>query len=124
MNSHTLLLRQVHPNFIAEGQVSSQAFVPFPKDENKLSLYDGDQISASDSYLHYTEQLRFQSAGVWAVTCEEAAQLNLPSKPDPLEDFPQHALIDFTSHPATSHRKLAKRLREFAVARGCLHAPK
>jgi hypothetical protein len=32
MTSATMLLRQVHPDFIPDGQLTSQAFIPFPKD--------------------------------------------------------------------------------------------
>lgn len=123
MNSETLLLRQVHPSFIEEGFVSSQAFMPFPKDEGLLSVYNGDLIEAHTAHLHYTEVLRFQSAGVWGVLCAEANEINLPNRPDPLEDFAQHAVIDFTSHSTKAARKLAKKLRDFAVARGDLYAP-
>ena len=42
MTDETLLLRQVHPSFLQDGVVSSQVFRPTPKDECKLSAYDGD----------------------------------------------------------------------------------
>ncbi len=123
MNSKTLLLRQVHPSFIGEGFVSSQTFAPFPKDEGLLSVYDGDLIEVRAAHVHYTEVLRLQLAGVWGVLCAEADEINLPNRPDPLEDFAQHAVIDFTGHPTKAARKLAKKLRDFAVVRGCLYAP-
>ncbi len=123
MNDETRLLRQVHPSFIADGFVSSQAFTPFPKDAGLLSVYDGDLISAEDAYLHYTQTLHFQSVGVWAVTNAEAEEVGLSSRPDPLEDFAQHAVIDFTAHSPKTIRKLAKQLRDFAAKRGCLFAP-
>jgi hypothetical protein len=50
MKPETVLLRQVHPDFIPDGQLTSQAFMPFPKDDGQLSVYDGDQISAIDSH--------------------------------------------------------------------------
>ena len=123
MNSETLLLRQVHPVFLEDGLVSSQAFAPFPKDEGLLSVYDGDLISARDALRHYTEQLQLQSGGVWAVQVSQTDEIGLSSRPDPLENFEQHAVIDFTAHSAKTARKLAKKLRDFAIARGCLHAP-
>lgn len=123
MKPETLLLRQVHPDFIPEAQLTSQAFMPFPKDKGKLSVYDGDQISPQDSYKHYTEILGNKAAGVWGVTCAEVSTVGLASAPDPLENFPSHAVVDFTALPEKSFRKLAKRLKSAAVARGCLHAP-
>jgi len=124
MNPATTLFRQVHPDFIRDGQLSSQAFMPFPKDEGKLSVYDGDQISASESYRHYTESMCLKSAGAWGITCAEATAVGLTSAPDPLADFPSHAVIDFTAQPEKSFRKLAKKLKAFAIARGCLYMPK
>jgi len=38
----TLLLRQVHPNFIQNGEVASIAFKPNDNDKGCLSVYDGD----------------------------------------------------------------------------------
>ena len=45
MTGTTLLLRQIHPSFVQDGRVTSQAFRPTPKDESLLSVYDGDQIT-------------------------------------------------------------------------------
>lgn len=121
MNSDTTLLRQVHPKFIPDGQMTSQAFFPFPKDSEKLSVYDGDQISAEDAYSHYTGALVHESEGVWGVTCLEVSAVALTSQSDPLPDFPSHAVIDFAGKTQNVCRKLAKKLKAFAVARGCLH---
>jgi len=73
MTPETTLLRQVHPHFIPDGQLTSQAFMPFPKDDGKASVYDGDQISPADSYVHYTRVLGNKSHSVWGVTCAEVA---------------------------------------------------
>jgi len=121
MNDQTLLLRQVHPNFLPEGELSSQAFYPFPKDHGRLSVYDGDQISAEVSYNHYTVDLGHSSAGVWGVHCSEAASVGLTSQPDPIINSPAHACIEFGQRVDKESRKLAKKLKEFAAARGCLH---
>jgi hypothetical protein len=123
MNDQTLLLRQVHPNFLPEGALSSQAFYPFPKDHGRLSMYDGDKISAAASYRHYTVDLGNASSGVWGVMYEEVAGTGLTSQSDPLPNSPAHACIDFGQRADKECRKLAKKLREFAVARGCLHQP-
>lgn len=120
MNDGTLLLRQVHPNFMKNGALTSQAFFPFPKDRGALSVYDGDQIDAHAAHEHYTKTLRRQSHGVWGVTCREVAHIGLTSAPDPLEDFPCHALIHFGAATNKECRKLAKRLKDFAEIRGCL----
>ncbi|CAJ3291647.1 MULTISPECIES: hypothetical protein [Burkholderia] len=121
MNDQTLLLRQVHPNFFPDGEVSSQAFFPFPKDDGKLSVYDGDQIAAEDSHRHYTGDLGLQSAGVWAVNGEEVGSVGLAFRPDPVEGNPAHAVVDFGVLAEKECRKLAKRLRKLAVDRGNLY---
>ena len=122
MTPETVLLRQVHPNFAPDGQLSSQAFFPFPKDKNHLSVYDGDQISAVDAYDHYVNVLRNQSCGVWGVTQLEVSGVGLESKADVLDDFPSHAVIVFADASEKEYRKLAKKMRALAVARGCLHS--
>lgn len=121
MNDQTLLLRQVHPNFFPDGEVSSQAFVPFPKDDGKLSTYDGDQMTAEASFQHYTVDLGLESIGVWAVNGEEAVAVGLAYQPDPIAENSAHAVVDFGTLPEKECRKLAKRLRKFAVDRGSLY---
>lgn len=95
--------------------------MPFPKDGEKLSVYDGDQISATEAYQHYTDTLKHESEGVWGVTCAEVSGIELASLPDPLPESPAHALIDFSGKSAGVCRKLAKKLKAFAISRGCLH---
>lgn len=123
MSPDTVLLRQAHPNFVPDGKISSQAFMPFPKDNGMPSVYDGDQISAAESHHHFTQVLNNLSIGVWGVTCSEVTAAGLTSRPDPLENFPAHAIIDFCAHPEKHFRKLAKKLRASAEERGCLYIP-
>ncbi len=123
MASATVLLRQVHPNFAPGGELSSQAFFPFPKDKGKLSVYDGDQVQAAESHQHYTTVLGYESVGVWGVTCEEVSTLDLESAPDPLEGFRAHTLMGFGGRDEKECRKLAKKLKAAAAARGCLFEP-
>ncbi|WP_395643911.1 hypothetical protein [Rudaea sp.] len=121
MNDRTLLLRQVHPSFFPDGEVSSQAFFPFPKDNGKLSVYDGDQISAEAAYRHYTVSLGLGSAGVWAVTGGEVVSVGLAHQNNPVAGNSAHAVVDFGALPEKECRKLAKRLRKFAVDRSSLY---
>lgn len=120
MKGNTPLLRQVHPSFIQNGRVSSQAFRPTPKDDKKLSVYDGDAIAASDAYEHYTTTLKQLSVGVMAVTCQECEQLELETKDNPLENFPEHAVIDFSPYGTSATEKKAKILRKRAEERSWL----
>jgi len=121
MNDKTLLLRQVHPTFFRDGLLTSQAFMPFPKDNGQLSVYDGDQATPEQSFVHYTVDFGFLSAGVWAVTSGECGNIGLSSHPDPIEGSPAHAYIDFGSRAEKDCRKLAKRLKELALSRDRLH---
>lgn len=123
MNDHTLLLRQVNPQFLKDDKLTSQAFMPFPKDDGRLSVYDGDQATPEASYLHYTGTLKLESVGVWAVSGVESSGLGLANLPDPLPNSPAHAVIDFAQRSEKECRKLAKKLRDFAAKRDCLHAP-
>lgn len=121
MNDQTLLLRQVNPKFFENGQVSSQAFFPFPKDDGKLSVYDSDQISVEDAYHHYTVDQQLASVGVWAVNGAEVTAEGLTYLPDPVVGNAAHAVIDFDVRSEKECRKLAKKLRSLAVARGSLY---
>jgi hypothetical protein len=123
MTHATRLLRQVHPKFAPDGELTSQAFFPFPKDEGKLSVYDGDQIEPRESHQHYTGTLCNESVGVWGVTISEVTAVGLTAVSDPLENFSAHTLIDFAQRDEKACRKLAKKLKAAALERGCLFTP-
>lgn len=120
MTDITMLLRQIHPNFVQDGRLSSQAFRPTPKDEKKLSVYDGDKISATNAWEHYTGELKCKSCGIMAVSIAECKDLQLPVIPDPIP-FPEHALIDFSDYSIRQIEKKAKLLRAKAVVRGWIY---
>ncbi len=120
MNGDTVLLRQVHPSFIHKGRVTSQAFRPTPKDEHKLSTYDGDQIEPQPAYQHYTDTLHFESVGVQGVTVAECGDLKLPVTPDK-KQFPEHVVIDFSEFNKKVVETKAKSLRDKALTRGWLY---
>jgi len=120
MNDATLMLRQIHPSFIKQGQITSQAFRPTIKDNKRLSVYDNDKISAEKAYEHYTKMLLKRSVGVMAVSVKECNDLSLPVLSDPAP-FPEHALIDFSDYSYPQSEKLAKKLRQKAVERNWLY---
>lgn len=117
MKSDTLLHRQVHPSWVQQDRVTSQAFRPTPKDQGRLSVYDGDQVTAEGSWAHYTQQLELSSIGVLAVTVEECESLGLAAEPDP-EPFPEHAVIRFDGLSRAQIGKKAKHLQRHAARRG------
>jgi len=120
MRNETLLLRQIHPDFVQNDRVTSQAFRPTPKDEKKLSVYDGDMIEAPEAYEHYTQELKLKSVGVMGVTVGECTALGLYCQPDP-EPFPEHAIIDFGNLAERAIVKKAKLLKKKATGRGWLY---
>ena len=123
VNDDTLFLRQVHPNFIQDGIITSQAFRPTPNDLGKLSCYDRDQITPEKSWEHYTQVLRRDSAGVVAVTVLECLRVCTQAYVDGV-GYPEHAVIDYSNLSSNSKvRDASKRLARKARFRGWLHGP-
>lgn len=120
MNIETLLLRQVHPSFLQDGEITSQVFRPTPKDENLLSAYDGDKISPEGAWRHYTEGTENRSAGVMAITKAACDIHQLPVIDDGIP-YPEHVSIDFTGKSKTVIGIIAKALKHAAVERGWLY---
>ena len=117
MTADTLLLRQVSPSWVQAGRITSQVFKPTPKDERRLSVYDGDQMSPADSWTHYKESLGYESVGVVAVTVGECEKHDLPPEPDP-NPFPEHVAIKFDGCSNSQIEKKAKHLKKAAETRG------
>ncbi len=121
MTGATLLLRQIHPSWVQAGFATSQAYRPTPKDDSKLSGYDGDRITAGASFLHYTTVWNLASAGTTAVSVDECTEEGLPCNPDPLPDCPEQAVIDFTGLTDKECYRKSKKIQAKARARGWLH---
>ena len=119
MTSETLLLRQVNPGWVREGRISSRVFRPTPKDKKRLSVYDGDRITAQDAYRHYTRQ--FPSSGVVAVSVAECQQQDLPVASDPKPQFSEHAVIDFSAYSRSEIRRKSKILQCAAENRSWMY---
>ena len=49
------LYGQVHPQWIDDGEPSSQAFKPTKKDERMLSIALGSKTTAEEAFLHHTQ---------------------------------------------------------------------
>jgi hypothetical protein len=117
-----LLYRQVHPAWVQDTRVSSQAFKPSKKDEDKLSVSDGTKTSPLDSYNRFVN-LKFKSSGVWAVSTLEVENAGLSAFSEPVttpEPDPAHAYIDFTDLTNSQQQKAADKLAASARARGCV----
>ena len=62
MNSDTLLYRMISPSWMQDGSPTTPAFKPTRKDNGRLSVYDGDQISPTRR-IRTLRQPRQQSRG-------------------------------------------------------------
>lgn len=117
------LHRQVHPSWVQDGRITSQAFSPTPKDAGLLSVYDGQLIAPEPSFVHYTTGLKLAAHGTVSVTADEVSGVGLPWRADP-EFFPEHAVIDFTGLPTAGKVKAkAQALAEKARQRGWTYTP-
>lgn len=124
MDKDSLLIRQVHPQWmvgetISQLVFSSQTFKPTPKDEGLLSMYNGELFEPSEAYEHYTN-LNLQSSGVVAVTPAECETIPVPV----LEDnhpFEGHCSLDYRELGNNKIKKAASTLKAFAQERGWLY---
>ncbi len=125
-DDNELLLRQVHPNFIVEARITSQAFLPTEKDDKKLSVNRSSMISAQEAFDLHTKQKKLQSAGVWGISVGEVLSFDsLSIEYDPIKvpvEDNSHALINFSKLPSESRIKAtAKQLSAKARDRDCLY---
>jgi len=122
------LYRQVHPAFVHDGRISSQAFRPTRKDEGLLSVARGALTTPEEAYRRHTQRRGLPSRGVARVavgTCE-AVQLGVWADPEtePVED-PAHAVIDFRGLSSKEVERRADRLAAAArEAGGSIYEPK
>uniref|UniRef100_A4Y099 Uncharacterized protein n=1 Tax=Ectopseudomonas mendocina (strain ymp) TaxID=399739 RepID=A4Y099_ECTM1 len=120
MKPESLLLRQIHPSFVQEGRVTSQAFRPTPKDEFHLSVDNGDKSSAKDAWQRFINTPGCSSIGVQAVRAADCEEQELPVIEDGTP-YPEHCSIDFSAEQKKSIERKAKALRTKAESIGWLH---
>jgi len=125
-NKEELLLRQVHPTFVQNGQISSQPFCPTPKDDNKLSVDRASMTSPRAAHSLFIAN-GGQSVAVYGLSVDEFLREELTCHADPLKASdgkranPAHAVADYSAHAPGQQKNKAKRLKLKAVARGSLH---
>ncbi len=120
MTDETLLLRQVHPSFVQAGKITSQVFRPTPKDQEKLSVYNGDMMPPQTAWEHFTARPECRSLGILAICKNECSEQQLPVVED-ADPFPEHCTIDFSSFSKNEIEKKAKILKVLAERRGWLY---
>lgn len=134
MEENSLLHRQIHPSFVVNNIVSNQAFIenqlvvssgafnPTEKDENKLSVYNGEKFSPKDSFDHYTAQ--YSSCGVLSLTVEEVKSISPLTSTEDNEPYDGHCYIDFSTVESKNQKtKKASQLRDLAVKRKWTYKP-
>lgn len=134
MSNKSLLHRQIHPTFVVNDIVSNQAFLensltissgaftPTEKDEDKLSMYDGEVFSAEDSFNHYSSE--YTSYGVLSVSIDEVNSESPLYIEKDNEPFEGHSSINFSSLTSKNQKiKKAGKLRNFAIERNWTYKP-
>lgn len=110
------------------------AFWPHKDHEGLLSTDRAEVWSPKKSYEHRTKVLNRESRGVVAMSTNELDELDLPSRPDPLDEDPtmpgsanpSHALVDFAEHIGSGRmdrRLMREALAALAIKQGWLHGP-
>lgn len=117
MTEATLLLRQVHPSFVQNGRATSQAFRPTSKDENQLSVDNGDKVAPHAAWTRFTAQPDCSSYGVMAISRGECStcQVQVTEDGDP---YPEHCYLDFSPFDRKDLEKIGKKLAAHAHSRG------
>jgi len=123
MTEATLLLRQIHPTFVQNSRVTSQAFRPTPKDENQLSADNGDKMSAGDAWRRFSAQPECMSAGVMAVSQGECLTCAVHVVEDGVP-YIEHCYLDFAPFNGNPANRIGKKLAAKAQDRGWLFEAK
>lgn len=134
MEDKTFLHRQIHPSFVVNDIVSNQAFLesklvvssgaftPTEKDDDKLSMYNGDKFSPKESFDHYTAN--YNSHGVLSVSVEEVNSIEPLVATEDNNPFDGHCNIDFSEVTSKNQKtKKAGKLRDFAINRKWTYRP-
>ena len=120
-----LFLRQVNPLLVGKSGKAQKGLFRIDTDpetgERAISVeLAAPEYAAQDAYdQHYGGHP--PTIGVVGVSTEEAAQLNLRPRPDPLPDNPHHWLLALPE--GVSNSSIQNPLKTFAVRRGWLYAP-
>ncbi|MBG0794197.1 hypothetical protein IYY11_12565 [Methylocystis sp. H62] len=121
-----LLFRQVHPDLLDGDIPASSNFKPKPSDENMLSVDRSSLATAEEAFDLYISNGR-KSIAVYALSVGEFTGEKINCVEDPVEASekmkanPAHAVADFSTHNVSQQGKIAKRLKQKAVARGKQH---
>lgn len=127
-SSTVLVMRHVHPKAIDGERVQSWAFAPNSSDQGCMSVTQASVVTAEDAFEDYTVQQKRTSAGLWAISTEEIRSVDSRTIDDQATTPPPprgHAFVDYRDikQGPRQESKRAKRLRDFALDRGCVFSP-
>ncbi len=129
-----LVHRQVNPNFVKDGRITSEALQPTKKDKGLLSVNRGSMCSAEEAHRAFTAR-GWSSWGTLTLAVSEVvavqltaleAPLDVADDPEDLFDDVTHAVVDYRSLNDNRKQieKRARTLRDQAVKRGPFEAKK
>ena len=118
------LYRQIHPRWIRDGQITTQAFKPTSKDNGKLSIRLASHMSSEEAYGRHTA-MGLASSGTFEVTVGEVEEAGLRSINDSEAEHSPfgHGYIDTRASARSLIAKAAKHLKECAMLRGTRFDP-
>lgn len=130
-NPHWLFLRQAPDPFHQDGRVTSEAFVPQPRDEGRLSGNLSSVTSARESSEYRAKVRQRPGQCVWGLTVSEVGDAGLEVLEDSVA-FPEiplppgHASLDFRAvlGYADARHRVRDIAADFAILanqRGRLH---
>lgn len=119
-NAKELLFRQVRQHQMNEGESSSQAFRPLPKDHHRLSLDRSSLTNPQQSFDKFRSR-GFDTVAVFGLSVGEFESLNISCFSDPHACNIAHSYADYSMHNSSQQRKRSLRLKGLAMNRGQLH---
>lgn len=117
-----VVYRAVHPDFVQEGRVTSQAYRLSGADGGLLSVRDGRVVSAEEACHRHRAQGR-RAAGVAALQVQDYHGHNVRVFEDPCTvaedgfDDDSHALADLRALSPTAAGRLGKKLVRASTVR-------
>ncbi len=116
------LLRNIHPFDYDNGRINSSAFNPSEAHDFMLSVDQSSLSEPAESYSRHVAN-NLESIGVFSVLREDFSEESIPTKRDPIDENPAHALADFNSHGVSQRKKKARRLAKKANDYGVKYQP-
>ena len=105
----TVLFRHIARSEHIDGRVTSQAFIPKRKDNNRLSMVHGGMTTADDAQRAHI-RAGYQSDGVARLTVSDIREIGLEPEHD-ADPTPDHVSVPFPANASNSRRKdIARRL--------------